>query len=109
MPSDVSAKAGVGAYRDARGDDRWMRLTWHPGHQMFVMSIWRDDVCAATFQMRRGTSADVIGDLVRALGAPVEVAWTEPRTLTRAGRARAWLSSAERHLHIRQPRQGHGR
>lgn len=91
MPSDVGVKAGVGAYRDARGDERWMRLTWHPGHQLFVLSIWRDDVCAATFQMRRGTSAEIIGDLVTALSAPGEIAWSEPRVLTRSQRARAWL------------------
>ena len=71
----------VGAYRDARGDDhdRWMRVTWHPGHQVFVVSIWRDDVCTATFQMRRGTSAEIIADIAAVLGAPVEISWSEPQ------------------------------
>ena len=70
----------MGAYRDARGDGRYLRVTWHPGPQMFVLSVWRDDVCTATFQMRPDTSAEIIGDLAGVLGASVSIAWPQPQT-----------------------------
>jgi hypothetical protein len=76
----TSAEIGAtGLLRDARGGHRWLRVTWHPAHELYVLSIWRDDVCAATFQLDRRTSVELITQLLQPLGAPAEVPWSEPR------------------------------
>lgn len=61
---------------DTRDDGRWLRVTWHPADDTFVMSIWRDRTCAATFQLARSASPDLIDTLTRALAEPVAVGWS---------------------------------
>jgi hypothetical protein len=73
-------------YADARGADRWLRVTWHPAHNVFVVSIWREGRCVGTFHLDRGSSAEVIGDLAESLSAPVEITWTDPALSTRSRR-----------------------
>lgn len=36
---------------DQRDGGRSLRLSWHPELTTFVLSIWRDDVCTATFHL----------------------------------------------------------
>jgi hypothetical protein len=36
---------------DVRDEGRSMRLSWHPELGGFVMSIWRNGYCVASFQM----------------------------------------------------------
>lgn len=43
-------------FLDDRGDDRALRLTWHPGADVVVLSLWRENVCAGSFRV---PSADV--------------------------------------------------
>ncbi len=45
---------------DARGGDRALRLTWHLDREddgepdpLVVLSLWRGNVCAGTFRLRR--------------------------------------------------------
>jgi hypothetical protein len=39
---------------DARGDDRALRVSWHPEADLVVISLWRENVCAATFRLEVG-------------------------------------------------------
>jgi len=42
-----------GVFDDVRGDDRWLRVSWHPAECVFVISIWRSGACVATFRLAR--------------------------------------------------------
>ncbi len=48
---------------DARGEARVLRVTWHPEDGVVVLSLWRDDRCAATFRL----AAEEVPVLVDAL------------------------------------------
>src|SRR6266567_2722085 len=61
---------------DARDDGRWLRVNWHPADSLFVFSIWRDDVCAASFQLTRRDSPELISSLVRSLSEPDALPWS---------------------------------
>lgn len=61
---------------DTRDDGRWLRVTWHPSDDTFVLSIWRDRTCAATFQLARSASPDLINALTRALAQPPAPGWS---------------------------------
>ena len=50
-------------YLDARGNDRALRLTWHDELGLVVLSLWRENVCAATFRLE----IDEVPDLIDAL------------------------------------------
>gem|GEM_PF-6640731 len=66
MPTEADRPV-VGRYHDVRDAGRWMQITWHPARGAYVLSLWRDNVCAATFQLDRANSAEVIADLARSL------------------------------------------
>ncbi len=36
---------------DARGDDRALRVSWHSESDLVVLSLWRDNVCVASFRL----------------------------------------------------------
>jgi hypothetical protein len=38
-------------FLDDRGDDRALRVSWHPEADLMVLSLWRDNVCTATFRL----------------------------------------------------------
>ena len=61
---------------DARDGGRWLRVNWHAAESMFVFSIWRDDVCAASFQLTRQGSSELISSLVRSLSEPEARPWS---------------------------------
>jgi hypothetical protein len=48
-------KAGE-VFFDARGEDRALRISWHPDAQVMVISIWNRGVCSGTFRL---SAADV--------------------------------------------------
>ena len=52
---------------DARGDDRALRVTWHPELSdrdgLVVISLWRDNLCVGSFRL----TADEVPDLLHAL------------------------------------------
>jgi hypothetical protein len=45
----------VGAFLDTRGDGRALRVTWHhepaPHGPVVLLSLWREDVCVASFRL----------------------------------------------------------
>jgi hypothetical protein len=38
-------------FLDARGGDRALRVSWHHESDLVVLSLWRDNVCAASFRL----------------------------------------------------------
>jgi hypothetical protein len=36
---------------DARGEDRALRLSWHPDPGVMVFSVWNGGVCTGTFRL----------------------------------------------------------
>ena len=56
MPHDRVARvrplpATGSVFLDDRGDDRALRVTWHPEADVVVLSLWRDNVCAGSFRV----------------------------------------------------------
>jgi hypothetical protein len=54
---------------DARGGDRWMRVTWHDEADLVVLSLWRGDACVATFRLAPDQVPALVNDLVAGLAA----------------------------------------
>lgn len=50
-------------FADQRGDGRNLRVAWHSADGVVVLSLWRHDMCTATFRM----PANELPDLLRAL------------------------------------------
>lgn len=40
-----------GVLLDPRGEDRSLRVSWHPEADVVVLSLWRDNLCAGTFRL----------------------------------------------------------
>ena len=38
-------------FLDARGSERALRVSWHSEADLVVLSLWRDNVCAASFRL----------------------------------------------------------
>jgi hypothetical protein len=38
-------------FSDARGENRALRVSWHTDRDLVVLSMWRDNVCAASFRL----------------------------------------------------------
>jgi hypothetical protein len=57
-------------YPDARGGDRWMRVTWHPEADCVVLSVWRSTTCIATMRVARGDVPGLVASLVGGLVDP---------------------------------------
>ena len=38
-------------FLDARGSERALRVSWHSEADIVVLSLWRDNVCAASFRL----------------------------------------------------------
>lgn len=61
---------------DARGDERALRVSWHDEADLVVVSLWRENVCAATFRLAADDVPNLIDTLVDALRqrrAPAQV------------------------------------
>ncbi len=58
-------------YLDARGDDRALRVSWHSESGVVVVSLWRENVCTATFQLGH----DQVPDLIAVLQASVDASY----------------------------------
>ncbi|HEV7192432.1 MAG TPA: hypothetical protein VGN35_04430 [Jatrophihabitantaceae bacterium] len=74
---------------DTRDDGRWLRITWHPADDAFVLSIWRDRTCAATFQLARSASPELINTLTRSLAEGPGYGWS-PSTYARPRARWSW-------------------
>lgn len=53
-----------GVLPDARRDERTCRISWHPEHGVFAISIWEDATCLATFQLPEDRLSEMISAFV---------------------------------------------
>ncbi|MEP6814273.1 MAG: hypothetical protein ABI873_01840 [Marmoricola sp.] len=65
----------VGAFLDTRGGDRALRVTWHhepaPHGAVVLLSMWRADVCVASFRL----PIDEVPGLIAALRSGLDSAY----------------------------------
>jgi hypothetical protein len=52
---------------DSRGNDRYLRVTWHPQSRTLVISHWVGDVCSASTRLELADASKLIGLIVAAL------------------------------------------
>jgi hypothetical protein len=57
---------------DVRGNDLYLRATWHPESSTIVFSHWNGEVCVASTPVALTDCADLIGLMVRSLAAVAE-------------------------------------
>jgi hypothetical protein len=55
---------------DRRDAGRVLRVTWHGAEDLFVLSMWRNGVCASSFQLQRSAVPALIGALAGGLAEP---------------------------------------
>jgi hypothetical protein len=67
-------------FLDARGDDRALRVSWHSEADLVVLSLWRDNVCTATFRL----AVDEVPDLIELLRSGLDRAYRHAPTRTPA-------------------------
>lgn len=60
---------------DARGGDRALKVSWHHEADVVVLSLWRDNVCVASFRL----AIDEVPDLIDALRAGLATAYDDVR------------------------------
>ena len=59
---------------DARGGERALRVSWHSESDLVVLSLWRENVCTATFRLAVEDVPDFIGTLTSGLAHGYETA-----------------------------------
>ncbi|MBC6462703.1 hypothetical protein [Actinomadura sp. HBU206391] len=64
---------------DARGEDRALRLSWHPEPGVMVFSFWNRGVCTSTFRLPAAEVPALLETLAQGVPAP------EPRGRRHAG------------------------
>ena len=52
---------------DVRRDDTFMRVTWHAGERVFVVSHWTGEVCVAATRIPIDAAPDLVNLLVKGL------------------------------------------
>ena len=62
---------------DARGDNRGLRVSWHPEADVVVLSLWRDGTCAGTFRL----PIDDVPDLIEVLRGGLASSYARHRGL----------------------------
>lgn len=67
MTAAVVLRSTTSVLRDKRDAGRALRITWHAPDDAFVLSTWRGQVCASTFQLPRSDVPDLIAALARGL------------------------------------------
>ena len=63
-------------YLDARGAERALRVSWHHESGLVVLSLWRDNLCAASFRL----SVDEVPDLIELLRTGLDRAYRHAPT-----------------------------
>jgi hypothetical protein len=90
---------------DARGGDRFLRVTWHPASSTLVFSHWTGTVCTASTPVKLPEASKIVDivvgslrDVAEAASAPVApVAPGSPRLMDRLlRRARPTLAAVLR-------------
>lgn len=57
---------------DVRGNDLYLRATWHPESSTIVFSHWNGEVCVASTPVALTDCTELIGLMVRSLSAVAE-------------------------------------
>jgi hypothetical protein len=70
-------------FLDPRGEDRTLRVSWHPEADVVVLSLWRDNLCAGTFRL----SVDEVPDLIAMLRTGLTEAYAVARDRAERGGA----------------------
>jgi hypothetical protein len=63
-------------FLDARGDKRALRVSWHSEADVVVLSLWRENVCAATFRL----SVEEVPELIAMLRTGLDHAYDGARS-----------------------------
>jgi hypothetical protein len=102
---------------DARGGDRFLRVTWHPASSTIVFSHWTGTVCTASTPVKLPEASKIVDLVVGSLrdvaeAVPAPLAPSAPRLLDRfLKRARPPLAAVLRlpqRLADREPRERSG-
>jgi hypothetical protein len=72
-----------GVLLDPRGEDRSLRVSWHPEADVVVLSLWRDNLCAGTFRL----PIDDVPALIDLLRAGLAEAYVDARDRAERGGA----------------------
>ncbi len=67
MPAVRPAPKLGSVFVDARGDERGLRVSWHSEADVVVLSLWRENVCTATFRLAVEDVPDLIAALTKGL------------------------------------------
>ena len=62
-------------FLDPRGSDRALRVSWHQEAEVVVLSLWRDNVCSATFRL----AIDEVPDLIALLREGLDLSFMATR------------------------------
>jgi hypothetical protein len=66
--SDANPLPRVGeVFFDDRGEDRALRLSWHPDAEVMVLSLWNSGVCSGTFRLAAGDVPAMLETLAHAI------------------------------------------
>ena len=63
-------------FLDARGSERALRVSWHSEADLVVLSLWRDNVCAASFRL----SVEEVPELIELLRVGLDRAYRHAPT-----------------------------
>jgi hypothetical protein len=63
-------------FLDARGGARALRVSWHAESDLVVLSLWRDNLCVASFRL----SIEEVPDLIEMLRAGLDRAYRHAPT-----------------------------
>jgi hypothetical protein len=63
----VSLPWSGSSFADARGTNRWLRVTWHDEAGVVVLSMWRDGDCIGTVRVARADVPALVSTLVDGL------------------------------------------
>jgi hypothetical protein len=78
---------------DVRRDDTFMRVTWHPESNVFVVSHWRGEVCVAATRIPPEAAPDLVNLLVKGLAESVAATSTAATSVRPTTRIRRMLSA----------------
>ena len=63
----VSLPWSGATFGDARGPNRWLRVTWHDEADVVVLSMWREGRCIGTVRVERADVPALVSALIDGL------------------------------------------
>ena len=63
-------------FLDSRGGDRALRVSWHAESDLVVLSLWRENLCVASFRL----SIEEVPELIEMLRAGLDRAYRHAPT-----------------------------